>query len=44
MAPTETVRPLAFDAGFTVAGLATDAARLITGDTVHIDGGYHIMG
>jgi enoyl-[acyl-carrier-protein] reductase (NADH) len=30
--------------GFTTAGLATDAARLITGDTIDIDGGYHIMG
>jgi len=27
------------DVGFAVAGLATDAARLITGDTVYIDGG-----
>ena len=32
------------DVGFAVAGLATDAARLITGDTIYIDGGYHIMG
>jgi enoyl-[acyl-carrier protein] reductase I len=32
------------DVGFAVAGLATDAAKLITGDTVYIDGGYHIMG
>jgi enoyl-[acyl-carrier-protein] reductase (NADH) len=24
--------------------LATDAAKLITGDTIYIDGGYHIMG
>jgi hypothetical protein len=22
----------------------TDAAKLITGDTIYIDGGYHIMG
>jgi enoyl-[acyl-carrier protein] reductase I len=32
------------DVGLAVAGLATDAARLITGDTIYIDGGYHIMG
>jgi enoyl-[acyl-carrier protein] reductase I len=32
------------DVGFAVAGLATDAAKLMTGDTVYIDGGYHIMG
>ena len=32
------------DVGFATAGLATDAARLITGDTIYIDGGYHIMG
>ncbi len=32
------------DVGFAVAGLATDAAKLITGDTIYIDGGYHIMG
>ena len=31
------------DVGFAVAGLATDAAKLITGDTIYIDGGYHIM-
>ena len=32
------------DVGFAVAGLATDAAKLITGETIYIDGGYHIMG
>ena len=32
------------DVGFATAGLATDAAKLITGDTIYIDGGYHIMG
>jgi enoyl-[acyl-carrier protein] reductase I len=32
------------DVGFATAALATDAARLITGDTLYIDGGYHIMG
>jgi enoyl-[acyl-carrier protein] reductase I len=30
--------------GFATAAFATDAARLITGDTIYIDGGYHIMG
>jgi hypothetical protein len=29
------------DVGYAVAGPATDAAKLITGDTVYIDGGYH---
>jgi enoyl-[acyl-carrier protein] reductase I len=32
------------DVGFATAALATDAGRLITGDTIYIDGGYHIMG
>jgi enoyl-[acyl-carrier protein] reductase I len=32
------------DVGFATAALATDAARLITGDSIYIDGGYHIMG
>jgi enoyl-[acyl-carrier protein] reductase I len=32
------------DVGLATAGLATDAAKLITGDTIYIDGGYHIMG
>jgi enoyl-[acyl-carrier protein] reductase I len=31
------------DVGIAVAYLATDAARLITGEVLHIDGGYHIM-
>ncbi len=31
------------DVGLATAFLATDAARLITGNTVYIDGGYHIM-
>jgi enoyl-[acyl-carrier protein] reductase I len=31
------------DVGAAVAFLAHDAARLITGDTVYIDGGYHII-
>ena len=31
------------DVGVAVAYLATDAARLITGETMYIDGGYHII-
>ena len=31
------------DVGIAVAFLATDAAKLITGETLYIDGGYHIM-
>ena len=29
--------------GIAAASLATDAAKLITGDTIYIDGGYHIV-
>ncbi len=32
------------DIGFATAALATDYARLITGETVYVDGGYHILG
>ena len=32
------------DVGFATAGLATDNARLITGGTIHVDGGLHIIG
>jgi hypothetical protein len=32
------------DVGIACAAPATDGARLITGDTLYIDGGYHIMG
>lgn len=32
------------DVGIATAYLATDASRLITGNVVYIDGGYHIMG
>ena len=32
------------DVGVAVAVLATDYAKLITGETVYVDGGYHIMG
>ncbi|CCM76087.1 enoyl-ACP reductase FabI [Rhizobium mesoamericanum] len=31
------------DVGMATAFLAHDAARLITGDTIYIDGGYHIV-
>jgi len=31
------------DVGIAVAFLATDAAKLITGETLYIDGGYHIV-
>ncbi len=32
------------DVGIACASLATDAAKLITGQTIYIDGGLHIMG
>jgi len=32
------------DVGMATALLATDYAKLITGETVHVDGGYHILG
>ena len=31
------------DVGRATAFLATDAARLMTGETLYIDGGYHII-
>ena len=31
------------DVGVATAFLALDAARLITGDTLYVDGGYHII-
>ena len=31
------------DVGLAVAFLALDGAKLITGDTIYIDGGYHII-
>lgn len=31
------------DVGMAVAFLALDAAKLITGDTLYVDGGYHII-
>jgi enoyl-[acyl-carrier protein] reductase I len=32
------------DVGMATALLATDSAKLVTGETVYIDGGYHILG
>ena len=32
------------DVGLATAYLATDAAKLVTGQTLYIDGGYNIMG
>jgi enoyl-[acyl-carrier protein] reductase I len=32
------------DVGATTAFLATDYAKLMTGETVYVDGGYHIVG
>ncbi|WP_293933807.1 enoyl-ACP reductase FabI [Iodobacter sp.] len=32
------------DVGAACAGLASDSAKLITGGTIYIDGGFHIMG
>ena len=32
------------DVGLATAFLATDYAKLITGDTMYIDGGYHVIG
>ena len=32
------------DVGVATAVLATDYAKLITGETVYVDGGYHILG
>ena len=31
------------DVGLATAYLATDAAKLITGQTLYIDGGYHFI-
>jgi enoyl-[acyl-carrier protein] reductase I len=31
------------DVGFATAALATDAARLINGNTIYVDGGLHVM-
>ena len=31
------------DVGLATAYLATDAAKLITGETIYIDGGYHVI-
>ena len=32
------------DVGMATAFLASDYAKLITGDTLYVDGGYHIVG
>lgn len=32
------------DVGMATAFLATDYAKLMTGDTMYIDGGYHVVG
>lgn len=32
------------DVGWATACLCTDYARMVTGETIHIDGGYHILG
>lgn len=32
------------DVGAATASLALNVARLITGETIHVDGGDHIMG
>ena len=32
------------DVGSTTAFLATDYAKLMTGEIVYVDGGYHIVG
>ncbi len=32
------------DVGVATAALATPAGHLITGNTIHVDGGYHVMG
>jgi enoyl-[acyl-carrier protein] reductase I len=42
-APSHTLATIE-DVGMATAFLASDYARLITGDTLHIDGGYHIVG
>ena len=31
------------DVGLATAYLATDGAKLLTGETLYIDGGYHII-
>jgi enoyl-[acyl-carrier protein] reductase I len=32
------------EVGIACAGLATEGAKLITGDTLYIDGGLHLIG
>ena len=43
LAPTRSLVSIE-DVGAATAVLATDYAKLITGETVYIDGGYHILG
>lgn len=33
-----------YDVGVTTAGLVSPYTRLITGETIYIDGGYHVLG
>ncbi len=42
-APTKSLVSIE-DVGMATAVLATDYAKLITGETVYVDGGYHIVG
>jgi enoyl-[acyl-carrier protein] reductase I len=42
-APTKSLVSIE-DVGRATAVLATDYAKLITGETVYVDGGYHILG
>ena len=42
-APTKSLVSIE-DVGMATAVLATDYAKLITGETVYVDGGYHILG
>lgn len=43
LAPTRSLVTIE-DVGAATAVLATDYAKLITGETVYVDGGYHILG
>jgi enoyl-[acyl-carrier-protein] reductase (NADH) len=36
-------RILGLNVGNATAALATEAGRLITGETIYVDGGYHII-
>ena len=45
--PSRKLRPAALvsvmDVGIATAFLAHEASRLITGDTLYVDGGYHVI-